>query len=542
MRKLVCSLLLFSSFACERENETAVAPLVSGQETGKAPSIPSPPPLEQKEHAVPLNVRRADYAITKLRLKEAEEILADEVGADAARARARLAIYRADCEGAMGHLVSQAAQEARGAEELNRLAPRCTGATAGSRIIHDKEKGVWIRLQDEADRALLPLVLDVAVRARAALEKDLGEVLPRPLRIDLVRDLFSLSAVSGLPLEAAETTGTVAVARWGRVTMISPRAISRGFPWADTLAHEITHLLISRATADRAPLWLQEGIAKREEHRWRQPQAFDDADDFSRRAHEAQLRGRSIGVDSIGPSIAMLPSAEDASIAFAEVTSFMEYWIEQNGPHSLGFLLRDMEVAPDAASAMRSVSGYGVSDWQLIWRDDLTRRFQERLHSEPEEESFEMGPRELGRSLRLAELLTLDGRATEAAELSAPNLDRAPHSAALRFMTARAAIVAERDDVDLLLGTLDDVDGADAGWLALRARRLSAGKTSEEGEALLAQARGLDPLLAEVACDGEIWVGKDGTNTPHNAADPQARKRLNDLCKQAKTLPIRGSR
>jgi hypothetical protein len=44
------------------------------------------------------------------------------------------------------------------------------------------------------------LLTDVAVRARAALEKDLGVEMPRPLRIDLVRDLFSLSAVSGLPV------------------------------------------------------------------------------------------------------------------------------------------------------------------------------------------------------------------------------------------------------------------------------------------------------------------------------------------------------
>src|SRR5690606_7928550 len=109
-----------------------------------------------------------------------------------------------------------------------------------------------------------------------------------------------LSAVSGLPLEAAETTGTVAVARWGRVTMVSPRAMQRGFPWADTLAHEITHLLISRATADRAPLWLQEGVAKREEQRWRPAHAFDDEEDFSERAYQAQVSGSAIGIDRLG--------------------------------------------------------------------------------------------------------------------------------------------------------------------------------------------------------------------------------------------------
>src|SRR5690606_34046832 len=189
----------------------------------------------------------------------------------------------------------------------------------------DKVAGIWFRLQDSSDKALAPLIFDVAKRARASLERDLGEELPRPLRIDLVRDLFSLAAVSGLPVDAAETTGTVAVARWGRITMVSPRAIVSGFPWADTLAHEITHLLISRATVERAPLWVQEGIAKRQERRWRRAQLFDDALDHSKRSYEAQVSGRSIGVDKIGPSIAMLPSAADAAIAFSEVTSFMEF-------------------------------------------------------------------------------------------------------------------------------------------------------------------------------------------------------------------------
>jgi hypothetical protein len=130
-----------------------------------------------------------------------------------------------------------------------------------------------------------------------------------PLRIDLVRDLFSLSAVSGLPVAAAETTGTVAVARWGRVTMITPRATSLGYPWEDTLAHEITHLALSRATRDNAPLWLQEGIAKREETRWRPERPFDDAYDHDHVARTALAAGRCRRRQA-RPPIAMLPTPE----------------------------------------------------------------------------------------------------------------------------------------------------------------------------------------------------------------------------------------
>src|SRR6185436_16882262 len=145
------------------------------------------------------------------------------------------------------------------------------------------------------DRVLVPILARVAAEALGAIERDLGIVMPRPLRIDLVRDLFSLSAVSGLPLQAAETTGTVAVARWGRVNMISPRAAPGGYPWEDTLAHEITHLALSRGTRDMAPLWLQEGLAKRQEARWRPARPFDGEPSPHVVARDALLTGQSVG-------------------------------------------------------------------------------------------------------------------------------------------------------------------------------------------------------------------------------------------------------
>lgn len=548
--RMQAALWCTASLACE--------PLSSGDtQRARAQSAPDAPTVattepqvmvpvqpgagKNNEQVIPIAVRRANYAITKLHLDLASELLEGQVGPHAALTRARLAVYRADCEGADAHLTSEATRSLKEAAELVHLAPRCTRATVGGVVLEDKERGVWIRLQDDADRVLVPAITEVAAQALHTLEKDLGETLPRPLRIDLVRDLFSLSAVSGLPLEAAETTGTVAVARWGRVTMVSPRAISRGFPWADTMAHEITHLLISRATADRAPLWLQEGVAKREERRWREAYPFDDALDLSERAYDAQREGRSVGIDQLGPSIAMLPSAEHASIAFAEVTSFISYWIEQNGAHSLGLLLRDMEVAPDDDSALRSVSGYGVSDWQHLWRAELERRFASPPQSIEVDQELGAEHRQLSRNLRLIELLTVDGHPQAAADHAAAHLDQAAHVAAFRFLAARAAMLSRPELIDTALGSVDELDSAHAGWLSLRARRLSLAQSDAGAAQLLSQAKGLDPLLPEVACAGVPWVGKsltqDAQNLPGGALLVDQ-----ELCEHARSLVVRGSR
>ena len=297
--------------------------------------------------------------------------------------RARLALYVGDCDTAFAisrSLLPSAptASSAAGAPtEITRVAKACAGAVAGSSIVEDRERGLWLRLQDDEDRALAPLIMAVAGRARDAIEADLAARLPRPLRIELVRDLFSLAAITGLPVEAAETTGTLGVARWGRITLLSPRATSHGYQWQDTLAHEIAHLVITRASRDRAPLWLQEGLAKREERRWRKPRPGDGEPAPDRVAHAALLTGQSVGIAGLGPSIAMLPTPQAATIAFAEVSSFVAFFVERMGAGALRLLLRDLAglaSEPEVGrvdSALRSVSGYDLLQWNLLWQHHL---------------------------------------------------------------------------------------------------------------------------------------------------------------------------
>jgi hypothetical protein len=501
----------------------------------------------------------AERAIVQLDVERAAQLLEGARGPEASYLRALLAVYRADCDGALALLASPALREKSEAASLHDLARRCTAATVGGVVVDDVKRGVWLRFQDEADRVLAPLLAESAARARETLEKDLGVDLPRPLRIDVVRDLFSLSAVSGLPLEAAETTGTVAVARWGRVTFVSPRATQRGYAWQDTLAHEITHLLLSRGSADQAPLWLQEGIAKREETRWRAPRVFDKEPSPDRVAFDALRQGKSVGIDQLGPSIAMLPSPEAASIAFAEVTSFMGYWIEVNGPLALPLLLADLKVTHDAESAMRSVSGYGISEWKIRWHAWLTERFKETTSEASTASPLAAGgastpePREVARWLRLGELLSNAGRSKALLSLLEADLEVAPQVAPLRWQLGRAAWLDGRSDASKLLGDVRDVDSVHGAWLALRGRwALGSEETSHSGgesvpgsapvpertaEELWEHAVALDPLFVDVACEGYPKELPLPSVEPPLPNDPARRA----LCEHVRSLPVRGS-
>ncbi|HSC89016.1 MAG TPA: hypothetical protein VLC09_17160 [Polyangiaceae bacterium] len=518
-------------------------------------------------------VAAAELSILRMELDDAERLLEHASGVAASRARARLAIYRADCEGATVLLGASATSNDQASSELAAFAARCAGATVGGRVLEDRERGIWIRFQDRNDEVLFPLLVDGIARARASIEKDLGTPAPRPLRLDLVRDAFSLSAVSDLPLESAETTGTVAVARWGRVTMLSPRATGRGYPWQDTLAHEITHLVLSRATAERAPLWLQEGVAKRQETRWRDARLLDGHPDPSRVAFQAQRSGRSVGVDKLGPSIAMLPSADAAGIAFAEVTSFVGYWLERNGEEALPALLRELGGgARDAEAALRGVSGLGLADWQVLWRADLERRFAEAGQSqEPDQLKPQANGRRRAIVERLVELLFVEGWPAEARERGAPELETAPGAVYLGFLVARAALAAGEGDWPLLLPPVGEIEGAHGGFLALTGLAARTPPTSipvEVGDpasvshvpgawggavglgtaegakeasdpnALFAHALSLDPLLPEVACEGQPHHAKSPPDPASGPlpSDPSRRA----LCLHTRTLPVRG--
>ncbi len=488
---------------------------------------------QASQAAAPTRAERVFNAIVELDLGKARKLLSDDSHSqNLPLERARLALYTGDCDAAQAVLSGPSTRSTREGAELLTLATSCAKATAGALVVKDEQAAVHVRLQDSRDKALVPFIVKVAVKARAAMLRDLGVELPRPLRIDLVRDTFSLSALTGLAVTAAETTGTLAVARWGRVTMISPRATRLGFGWEDTLAHEITHLALSRATRDRAPLWLQEGIAKREETRWREPRPGDGQPPSESIAYQAMVSGRSVGIDKLGPSIAMLPTPEAASIAYAEVQSFVDYWIAQNGEAALRLLLADLKGMPpnDATPALRSVSGYTLEEWNLRWRDQLAKHPPSNPPSNPPgapHQKEQLDGQALARWLRLADLFYRRGHYDAASATIEPALDAAGDLALVRWRAARAALADHRpQDAEEALGGVSDIDIVHGAWYALKGRFWKERGEVDQARRAFDLALSVDPLFDEVACEGHLKT--------EEFSSPSAEREA--LCKAARAI------
>jgi len=435
-------------------------------------------------------VQKASALITGHELDAAKKLLeaADPASPLVAAELGRLALYAGDCDRAAELYARPDLAKREEFALTGEVARGCARVTAATVKLEDPAAGVVVRFQDEGDQALFPILVETTVKARAVLTDKLGATWSKPTEIVVVRDHLSLSAMTGLPYEAARTTGTVAVAKWGRVTMITPRASSHGYPYRDTLAHELTHLAITQRSLDRAPLWLQEGLAKNMETKWRAPGPFDDRpspDLVARRGMDKKL---DLPLDKLGPSIAMLPSADAAMVAYAEVTSFLAFLMRRSAPDVLPKLLVALRTQ-EVDDALQAVTGMRLTAWDKEWRGDLLHR-----KLEPEVQTVLSAARD---PFRLGELLLGRGHAKEALT----QLDRLPKEALedpmIRTVRARALEAAGRaDEAKALLAEGKDVSSSFGPWWATRARL--AGSAPGEGD--FVEALGHDPFAVESAC------------------------------------------
>lgn len=413
--------------------------------------------------------------------------------------RGRLALYAGDCDGAVALLQRPDLEDTEAGAELLGVALGCQRATAATVVVRDEQRHVVVRLQHDGDAPLVPLLADTAVRVRETLGRDLGIELALPIHIDLVRDQLALSALTGLPEKAAQTTGTVGVAKWGRVVLLSPRATRNGYPWLDTLAHELTHLAMSQATLDRAPLWLQEGVAKREEVRWREPEPLDSLVSPDSFAAAGIARGLGRPLTGLGPSLAMLPSPDEASVAYAQVTSFIRFWADENGDDGLAKLLRAIRDAPaeaDVDAVLTELTGQSLAAWEARWRQHLAAAPGGLPADLAPGEPFGDAPA-ASRRLRLGRLLLERGHAAAASAELVQAFGKVPFAPAVRCAYADALLTqgARAEAAELVTRPLD-VHARSGRWWSLHALLAPSHEPLASWRAL-----SLDPLDPAVACE-----------------------------------------
>jgi hypothetical protein len=315
-----------------------------------------------------------DVALARMDAAGADRALAAaaRAGEHVALPLARVAVHRGDARLALKLLEAVRDPRSGEARELRGVALGLLRATLGARERRTPDGALRVHLQHQADEALLPLLHESVLAARRVTEATLGYAWSAPTYVVLVRDQQTLAEATGLPYESASTTGTLAIAKWGRVTMLSPRATEGGVPWRDTVVHELAHLALTAVTNDRAPLWLQEGVAKDMEIRWRERDTYDERPELESVVREALAKGEYLPLDKLGPSVAMLPSAHAAEVAFAAATSFVRFLRRELGVEGFQGYLRAL-AAGGGEDALATVSRRSFADWHGAWLASVER-------------------------------------------------------------------------------------------------------------------------------------------------------------------------
>lgn len=227
---------------------------------------------------------------------------------------------------------------------------------------------------DSRDAILAPYLFEAMASAYDALGDTLGVRPDHPIRFEFYDEPGKLALVTPLTLDNIYTTGTVGICKYRRIMMITPRVMVYGYGWLDTAVHEYVHYLLTIRTKNAAPVWMQEGLAKLMENRWRESGRSELAPPIRKLLHDALESGELVTLEQMHPSIAMLPSQEMAALAYAEAETMLGLLEEQRGVEGLGAMLDDVAGGVDAKQAFADAWGDSFEAFFEVWKTTMRAR------------------------------------------------------------------------------------------------------------------------------------------------------------------------
>jgi thiol-disulfide isomerase/thioredoxin/tetratricopeptide (TPR) repeat protein len=248
------------------------------------------------------------------------------------------------------------------------LYERTMYATAG--WVEQQLDGFRVRYRPGVDAVLAEDVVDVLRRVDRGVTPLLGADPPGSTIVELFPDGRSFIAASSLTKDDVESTGVVALSKWTRLLVSSPRALGRGYDWKTTLAHEYVHLVVAHNTGNNAPVWLQEAIAKYLDNRWE-----SGRDEFKLSVMQQTWLAEAIANNNLVPfeemaiSLAKIKvftaegeidaeaSAKRASVAYSQLSTLMAYAFKIGGEDVLLRALPLVKDGTDPKEALRIAAG-----------------------------------------------------------------------------------------------------------------------------------------------------------------------------------------
>ena len=224
------------------------------------------------------------------------------------------------------------------------------------------------------DEVLAPYALETLESQRRALLQDLGHAPSGKVRVEVVSSARELAKVSTLTLSQIRTTGTIAICKFNKLMVTSPKAVLKGYDWQDTLAHEYAHLVISQKSKNTVPIWLHEGMAKYLESRWRGAAGLAMSPSTLALLGSRVKKDRLIPFEKMHPSIALLPTAEDAATAFAEVFFAVDLIFKEQGTSGLQTIIGELSRGKTDRRAVEVATSRSFDAFEKAWLQHVKKQ------------------------------------------------------------------------------------------------------------------------------------------------------------------------
>jgi len=224
------------------------------------------------------------------------------------------------------------------------------------------------------EEVLVPYLLDALEAQRAALLQDLGQVPSGKVVVEVVENTRQLARLSTLSEKEIQATGTIAICKFNKMMVTSPKALLHGYDWLDTAAHEFVHFVVTRMTSNETPIWLHEGIARWYESRWRGPGGEILSPWSAVMLRDAARGGKLVTFAQMHPSMAKLPTQEAAALAFAEVAVAVETMREKGGPDAIRRVLTRVASGETAEEAVAGALGMPFPAFEREWKRRMVER------------------------------------------------------------------------------------------------------------------------------------------------------------------------
>ena len=224
------------------------------------------------------------------------------------------------------------------------------------------------------DAPLLPFLDETLEGAYYELGYDFGYWPTEPIRVELFGRASVLAKVSTLSAEAIKTTSTIALCKYNKLMVTSPRGTAQGYGWRDTVSHEYVHYVVEQAVGHGIPIWLHEALAKYHEGRWSGGRELPLLPSREELLGKRIAENKIVTFEQMHPSMALLPSQEDAAMAYAEVYTVLEYLVKQRGRGVVRQLLAAFDQSRAVEAAVAEVSGVAFTGFVAKWMSYLVAR------------------------------------------------------------------------------------------------------------------------------------------------------------------------